>query len=570
MSVAMADLDGDTVPDLVTANQGSDDVVVMLGNGDGTFTPGVSLPAGAYPTAVAAADVDGDHILDLVTASGDLRGSKDVNVLLGNGDGSFQSAFSYPADFGGQIVVADLNRDTVPDLVIAASLLNNVTTMLGNGDGSFQPARSFFAGDTPLAVAVGDVDSDGVADVVAPNYYDYSVSVLLGNGDGSFPDSADWFSTNYRSTDIAAVDLNGDGAIDLAAATAADDYMCELCPDYVAVLIGVGDGTFQQAVSYPVAVAVGSGVYPRSLTVGDFDGDAVLDLATANAFSNDVSVLLGNGDGTFSTGVPFPAGVEPASVATADLDGDQVLDLVTANEGSDDLSVLLGIGDGTFSSAVQFPTGSFPTSVAVADIDGDQIVDLVIAGAGGNVGVLLGIGDGTFPSPTFFAAGGYAVSLDVADVDGDTVIDVVTALGNDEIGVLRGNGDGSFQPPMTFPTGDGPGSVAVADVDGDGVLDIASAATGINAVSVLLGDSQGSFQTARSYRVLGNIGSSVAIADLDDDDLPDLAVASGGIAVLFQQRDEPAVPSMSVGGAVAIASVLLWLGCSQTRSRRSA
>jgi len=183
-SVAVADLDADTAPDLVTANANSDTVSVLLGNGDGTFQAAVSLAAGDNPASVAAADLDADTIPDLVTANID---SDDVSVLLGNGDGTFQAAVSFAAGNGpSAVAVADLDADTIPDLVTANSASDDVSVLLGNGDGTFQAAVSFAAGNGPRFVAVADLDADTIPDLVAANTDSDDVSVLLGNGEGTF------------------------------------------------------------------------------------------------------------------------------------------------------------------------------------------------------------------------------------------------------------------------------------------------------------------------------------------------------------------------------------------------
>jgi hypothetical protein len=248
----------------------------------------------------------------------------------------------------------------------------------------------------------------------------------------------------------------------------------------VSVLLGNGDGTFQAARSF----AAGFG--PDSVAVGDFNGDGHLDLAVANYGNplhgdpSSVSVLLGNGDGTFQAARSFAAGSGPRSVAVGDFNGDGKLDLVTANYAIDycygctpiesDVRVLLGNGDGTFQAARSFAAGDRPVSVAVGDFNGDGRADLAVADYYGGVSVLLGNGDGTFQAARGFAAGTYPSSVAVGDFDGDGLPDLAVANAqSNTVSVLLGNGDGSFQAARSFAAGISPQAVAVGDFNGDGL-----------------------------------------------------------------------------------------------------
>ena len=269
----------------------------------------------------------------------------------------------------------------------------------------------------------------------------------------------------------------------------------------MSVLFGNGDGTFPASVNY----AVGS--LPKSVAVADVNGDGKLDLVTANEQSNSVSVLLGNGDGTFQAAVNYAVGSCPKSVAVADVNGDGKLDLVTANEQSNSVSVLLGNGDGTFQAAVNYAVGSCPSSVAVADVNGDGKPDLVAANYhSANVSVLLGNGDGTFQEQQTFATGYQPDSVAVADINGDGKPDLIVCNNSlPQVSVLQGNGDGTFQNQTTSYSGDlAATSVAVADLNGDGRPDIVTAGPYFvgptNRVSVLLTTSNANF-TGQVYTI---------------------------------------------------------------------
>ncbi len=314
---------------------------------------------------------------------------------------------------------------------------------------------------------------------------------------------------------VAVGDFNGDGKPDLAVANYGDGT--------VSVLLGNGDGTFQAAVSY------GAGSGPASVAVGDFNGDGKADLVVANSTDGTVSVLLGNGDGTFQAAVNYGAGSGPASVAVGDFNGDGKADLVVGNCNDGVVSVLLGNGDGTFQAAVSYGTGSGPASVAVGDFNGDGKADLAVATyTDGTVSVLLGNGDGTFQAAVSYGTGSNPASVAVGDFNGDGKADLAVAnYGDGTVSLLLGNGDGTFQAAVNYGTGSNPASVAVGDFNGDGEADLAVANYNDGTVSVLLGYGDGTFQAAVNYGT-GSNPASVAVGDFNGDGKPDLAVANGG------------------------------------------
>ena len=341
---------------------------------------------------------------------------------------------------------------------------------------------SFGVGSNPDAVAVGDFNGDGKLDLAVANFASASVSILLGKGDGTFQTAINYGlgSGAHHPTSAAVGDFNGDGKLDLAVANGGSND--------VSVFLGNGDGTFQPALDYVTNSDLQS-VVPSSVAVGDFNRDGHLDLAVANP--GGLSVLLGKGDGTFEPFVSYAAGSTPYWVAVGDFNRDGKLDLAVANEGSNDLSVLLGKGDGTFQAAVNYATGSQPASVAVGDFNGDGKLDLAVANIGSNnVSVLLGQGDGTFKPAIDFGAGSNSRWVAVGDFNGDGKLDLAVANnasngGTPSVSLLLGKGDGTFQNAVDYTIGTQPDSLAVGDFNGDGRLDLAVADIGSSTVLVL-------------------------------------------------------------------------------------
>ena len=341
---------------------------------DGTFVFAESLPAGTNPGSVTGGDFNGDGNLDLAVSN---FTDSTINVRLGNGDGTFQTASTFNAGRPASLTAVDVNGDGRLDLV-AANFSGQVNVALGNGDGTFQAVATFPAGVSPGAVTVGDLNGDGNLDLATANRDGNDVSVLLGKGDGTFQPATE-FAAGVSPLSVVAVDLNADGKLDLATANAGGND--------VTVLLGNGDGTFQPALH------ASTGLSPYAVTSGDFNGDGKRDLATADNGSGTASVLLGNGDGTFQTARSTAAGTYPYSITAMDLDGDGRLDLATANYGSGNVSVLRGKGDGTMAAAINSVVGAGPLWVTSSDFNGDGKPDLAVANAVSNdVTVLLQTG----------------------------------------------------------------------------------------------------------------------------------------------------------------------------------
>ncbi|HEX6182690.1 MAG TPA: FG-GAP-like repeat-containing protein [Pyrinomonadaceae bacterium] len=323
----------------------------------------------------------------------------------------------------------------------------------------------------------------------------------------------------------AVGDFNRDGRQDIAVANNGSNS--------VSVLLGDGAGSFAAATSFNV------GSQPRSVAVADLNNDGKQDIVTANFNSGDVSLLLGDGAGGFGAATSLTVGTNPFSVATGDFNNDGRPDLVAANSGADTVSILLADAAGGFAPASDNGVGDQPQSVVVGNFNGGAPQDIVTANNSSNdISVLLGEGAGAFGAATTSPAGTNPESAAVGDFNNDGVQDLVTAdSAINGVIIFLGNGAGGFGSGNAFPVQALPHFVAVGDFNGDGNQDVVSANAGSNSVSVLLGDGAGSLGAATSFAV-GNQPESVTVGDFNGDGLQDLVAAnfgSGTVSVLVRQ-----------------------------------
>ena len=426
-----------------------------------------------------------------------------MTVLFGNGNGTFQTAVGYNVAWGlQQIVVADFNADGSPDVAALNYYSSSISVALGKGDGTFVAAPTYAVGQNPAMGVAADFNNDGIPDLAIPIDYGASVALLLGKGDGTFPSNGSGTTTGGVAPDSIAVgDFNRDGNLDVASS--------DINSVNLMVELGNGKGGFG-APSYYFGDA-GS----QFVATADVNNDGILDLLAPNFGSNDISVLLGNGDGTFRGAVNYNSGgIGPYSIVLADFNGDHKLDIAVANSGNggtSNVSILLGNGDGTFGPPSTFAqTADFMTA---GDLNGDGIADLVVTGYDSTTGtdrlaVLLGNGDGTFKSAVKYTAGFSPWSPVLADFNGDGKLDIAVGDYSGGVNVLLGNGDGTFQSAVVYGAAVAPAFLITGDFNLDGAIDIAAVNARDGNVSVLL-NTGGTFITTTSSLNPSGVGQPV-------------------------------------------------------------
>lgn len=557
LSIAAGDLNNDGSSDLAVANSGSNDVTILLGNGTGGFSAAVGSPVavgGTAPASVAIGDVNRDGKLDLAVAN---QGSNNVTILLGNGSGGFSAAAGSPfaaATGPLSIAVGDLDGDGDLDLAAANKTSVNVTILLGDGSGGFSPAAGspVALATSPNFLSMGDVNDDGRIDlaVAQSDATNSNVAILIGSGTGRFaPAGGSPITTGTIPDFLVLMDANSDGKMDLASTNFGSNNVSVLlngtafasngtsCADADPCTTGEtcrsGRCTAPVAFAQPLGSPVALGTQPHAITTGDFDRNGTLDLAAALS-PQSIVIMLGNGLGAFhaAPGSPFFVNAYPEAIAAGDLNRDGILDLAVGTS-DDKVESFLGNGFGGFSHTGSIPVGSGPALISMGDLDRDGDLDLAVANVGqpsfSTFSILLGNGSGGFS-----AAPGSPISLSnisdaaMADVSGDGKLDLL-AMRPNNLTVLLGNGSGGFSTGATVPVVN-PRGFAVADLNADAVLDLAVMSDrqpDPGRISILLGDGRGGFINAVGLEitaVVPAVGVAPVARDVNRDGAIDLIV----------------------------------------------
>ncbi|MCR4403803.1 MAG: FG-GAP-like repeat-containing protein [Candidatus Acetothermia bacterium] len=603
VALDIGDINRDAIPDAVVACSESDTVWALLGTGAPPFfvlPPAQVIATGERPMDVELADINGDTILDLVVAHFE---SDKVWTFFGDGTGLFGDATlqnsriaagsfkkgqphaTYHVDQApSALLLRDFNQDGMLDMVVTNAYADDVWLLCGRHDersnkGDFVSGGKWPVGEKPVALASGDFDAvrDGWLDIVVANELSNDVSILLGRPrewcyeflppPENKPPVADFSYSPAQPKAGEKVRFDGSSSSD------PDGQVISWSWDFGDGKTGTGkivEHTFEKEGQYKVCLTVKDdkgaegqacedltvgppppppatklptvGDEPSGLASGDFNGDRKEDLAVVNQNSNNLSVLLGSGDGKFSPGGTVATGRGPSAVVSADFNKDNQLDLAVSNAGSNTVSILIGDGKGGFHGRGELAVGSNPMGLAFEDFDKDGKLDLALANSGANnVSILLGNGDGSFKEArNTEPIGNSPEKLAPADLNGDGKVDLaVASLNSGEIFILLGNGDGTFAVGTKLAGLNHPRGLTIDDFNNDGKKDIAVAVSDANTVALFLGKGDGSFEEPLSAKV-GDSPRTLVAGKFNADANLDLAVAnytSGNVSILLGKGD---------------------------------
>lgn len=455
----VVDLNGDGIPDVLTADGDGSSVSVLFGDGAGALSPPTSYPVGLAPAKVVTADLDGDGILDAVTAN---SGSGDVSWLRGAPGGTFGAARQFAAPLRPYaVVVADVDEDGIPDVLAAVQGTTDGAMLLmrGRRPGGLEAVESILPGTMNQGIATGDLDGDGLPDLVAASR-SLGIVVVAANPAGGFAPPRT-LSSRTDGGALALADLDRDGRLDVVALSRDQ-------PDAL-VLLAQPDGSYRLATYEVAGQATG-------LVVDDLDGDGVIDIAEVTQRPPAVSVLFGQGDGTFAPRVVVELGGSPGGLTSGRFTQRRGADLAVGDTTRTGVSLLLARADRTVEIRPVLPEAGPGLVLAAADLDGDGFDDLALGRGRGEVTTYFGNGAGAFATGPIVTMGTLVAALAGRDVTGDGIADLVAAdLTANAMVVAASTGDRSFGGRVRFDVGLRPAALAAADFDADGAYDAVTA-----------------------------------------------------------------------------------------------
>ncbi|CAF0997315.1 unnamed protein product [Adineta steineri] len=529
-AIVVSNFNNDNYLDIAVASINSNNLAILLGQKNGTFTLIATYITGnkSNPTMLSVRDLNNDNQMDIIVAN---PGNDNIGVYYGYGNGSFANMIAYPTGINSNprvMAFDDFNNDNLTDMVSVNAITNSIGILLRQNDGSFLLTNTFSTGvpSRPQGVTIDDFNNDGQLDIVVCNSQSSTIGIFLGYGNGSFQNQVTYSTGTQANPEwLASGDLNNDNRSDIAVA----NYIANT----IGIFLGQGNGSFAIMIAY----SSGDGSGPIYLTIIDINNDNVPDIVVANFVSNYIVVLYGLGDGTFLLGKPYSTGTlsSPQSLAIVDMNKDGQLDIISANVQSNTISILYAFGYENFGSPTKYLTGdgSQPNSVVVTDINNDGSLDILVANYGtDNIGIFLGYNNGKFNTMIIYSleVGSKPFFINVGHFDNDNISDIVVSNSEtDNIAILSHYNNGTFTSITTYSTGtrSQPYTIAIGDLNNDNQLDLAITNSGTSNILLLFGCGNGSFTNAISYPLGYNyLPYSLAITNLNQDKWMDIVIAS--------------------------------------------
>jgi len=520
------DLNTDGYPDLVQSIKAGT-LGVSFGNSSGLFDEAVeiTIPHG-FTGNMVYADYNGDGFPDIAAAHTESGGN--FGFIINAGDGTFPTSVLFPKTFKcDSLTQADLNGDTHADLILVEDDFQKsaARVVLSDGKGGFtEPAMYPAGGWIYRQPRIGDINEDGMMDLLIPTEFRYGLNnritdelvVFLNNGEGFFYPGEPLAHTPNPGI-VELCDINNDNHLDIVSGFSYKHNNA----NGVSIVFGNGDGSFLLPLEYE------AGNQPRGVVTADLNLDGFPDAAACSFGDNEIRVWMNQGDGTLGEPAVYTAPNGPSALTPADLDGDGDTDIVSVNFRGDSVRVWMNQGDGLLTDGEELPVGEEPYQVIVADFDNDGDLDLVTADyKSRTISLLRNVGDGTYPKSVIaYYLGDLVTSVAHGDFDSDGDIDLAACLyQRDTIAILFNDGIGNYSNRIEYHVGESPRAIITRDMDGDSNLDLVVANYSLEE-NILYGDGEGGF-TVSMIPTAGLGAADVVATDIDNDGDMDLAFAN--------------------------------------------
>ncbi|CAF1085715.1 unnamed protein product [Adineta ricciae] len=530
-SLTIGDFNNDNQADIAISNYGSNNFGVFFGYGNNTFTLDKIYFTNfqSQPIMIVSSDLNNDAILDLATVN---VGSDSIGIFLGNRNGSFQNQKLFSTGSGSKpqsLSVADLNNDNQSDLVVANYGTNNIGILLRYNILSFT-AMNFYPRSTTntyRSITSADLNNDHQIDIVSANYYGNNIQIFFGHGDGLLTDPIS-YSTGSGSypTSVAISDFNNDQHLDIV--------VTNFNTDNIGIFYNYGNGSFKNQLIY----STNSQSYPIFVTAGDFNRDNQSDIIVANYYAHNIGIFYNYGNGSFKNQIIYSTntGSYPRCIAISDFNNDNYPDVVVANSGLNNIGIFLNNGNETFTDQItySFSQGINPYFVNIGDFNHDNNMDIIACYLDtGYFAIYLGFGNGSFSKPKLRNAGSSTdyLSISVGDFNRDNRLDfAITNRYNNFVSFWLGYGNGEFSSPTRIYHSSfyNPNFVYATDLNNDGQLDVVIFDD--YRIYTFLGLSTEGFLDVMTLSTgNGSLPQSVNVADFDNDGLNDIVVANFGL-----------------------------------------